>query len=170
MRLTAALLTVLLVSASASAVTLHRSFRSRDVGFGGGAGVSVPVDSRVAAAMDEAQAKAAQKKLKVIGKVTAVLDAHTIAVTPTGGFRNEVVLLGVPVPPPDHPLAGDMKSSLRSLTFGRTVTVEYNLKEQSGRIWGRVLLGKLDVNAWLTDFARRAAAPQAPAVKNAPPR
>ena len=44
-----------------SAITVHRSFRSRDVGFGGGAGASVPVDSRVAAALDEAARKEAER-------------------------------------------------------------------------------------------------------------
>jgi len=43
----------LFIASTVGAATIHRSFSSREVGFGGGAGVSVPIDSRVAAALDE---------------------------------------------------------------------------------------------------------------------
>lgn len=51
------MLCVLAVGLSASAWTVHRSFTHRDVGFGfstGAATVSVPVDRKVAKALDEA--------------------------------------------------------------------------------------------------------------------
>ena len=40
---------------SAAARTIHRSFRTREVGVGGGFGVAVPVDRRIDKAIDEAR-------------------------------------------------------------------------------------------------------------------
>ena len=50
---------------SASAATIHRSFKSRDVGFGGGASVSVPVETKIAQALDAvAEKEAARTKVQ----------------------------------------------------------------------------------------------------------
>ena len=43
------------VADSATARTIHRSFRTREVGVGGGFGVAVPVDRRVDKALDAAR-------------------------------------------------------------------------------------------------------------------
>lgn len=43
-----------LAADSAAARTIHRSFRTREVGVGGGFGVAVPVDRRIDKAIDEA--------------------------------------------------------------------------------------------------------------------
>ena len=43
------------VADSAAARTIHRSFRTREVGVGGGFGVAIPVDRRVDKAIDEAR-------------------------------------------------------------------------------------------------------------------
>ena len=42
-----------LAADSAAARTIHRSFRTREVGVGGGFGVAVPVDRRIDKAIDE---------------------------------------------------------------------------------------------------------------------
>ena len=44
-----------LAANSAAARTIHRSFRTREVGVGGGFGVAVPVDRRIDKAIDEAR-------------------------------------------------------------------------------------------------------------------
>ena len=46
---------VALAAADGSARTIHRSFRTREVGVGGGFGVAVPVDRRIDKAIDEAR-------------------------------------------------------------------------------------------------------------------
>ena len=56
----AIVLMVALVALQSAAVTIHRSFRTREagVGFGtGGAGVAYPVDAKVDKAIDEARQK-----------------------------------------------------------------------------------------------------------------
>jgi len=71
-------LPILLVAGLCGAWTFHRSFTHRDVGFGTTAKVSVPVESRVAAALDEGRKKQAAKTLSIIGKVTRVSDGDTL--------------------------------------------------------------------------------------------
>ena len=70
----------LLVAVQAAAVTLHRSFRTQEVGIGGGASVLVPVEARVAKAIDEAQEKEAKRPKVAIGKVTKVCSGDLIHV------------------------------------------------------------------------------------------
>lgn len=60
-----------LAANSAAARTIHRSFRTREVGVGGGFGVAVPVDRRIDKAIDEARVpKKDHAKLFVGEKVT----------------------------------------------------------------------------------------------------
>ena len=68
---------------SASAVTIHRSFRTREAGVGFGTGtasVAYPVDARVDKAIDEARQKEAAKTKVIIGRCTKVSDGDTITV------------------------------------------------------------------------------------------
>ena len=67
MRKIIALVIVALIALQSAAVTIHRSFRTREVGFGGGVSASVPVDAKVAAALDEAEEKDAAKTKVIIG-------------------------------------------------------------------------------------------------------
>ena len=58
-----------------SALTLHRSFRTREAGVGFGAGsatVAYPVDAKVAKVLDEAAEKEAEKVKVIVGKCTNV--------------------------------------------------------------------------------------------------
>ena len=59
-------------SAPCSGVTIHRSFRTREVGIGRGAGVVVPVERKVAEALDRQAREDAEKRLKIVGRVTKV--------------------------------------------------------------------------------------------------
>lgn len=59
------------VADSAVARTIHRSFRTREVGVGGGFGAAVPVDHRIDKAIDEARvSKKDHAKLFAGEKVT----------------------------------------------------------------------------------------------------
>ena len=58
-----------LVALQSAAVTIHRSFRSREAGFGfgtGRAGVAYPVDAKIDKAINEARQKEAEKTKVII--------------------------------------------------------------------------------------------------------
>ena len=57
-------LAYMLIVLQSAAITIHRSFRSREVGFGGGVSASVPVDAKVAQALDAAAEKDAAKTVR----------------------------------------------------------------------------------------------------------
>ena len=134
---------------SASAVTIHRSFRTREagVGFGTGtAGVAYPVDARVDKAIDEARQKEAEKVKVVIGLCTKVIDGDTIHVVTGGNVRFKVRLERIDAPEKDQPYGKEATDYLVKLIKGKTVRVEWVKKDQYGRILGIVFLDKTDIN------------------------
>ena len=139
-----ALSVAVLTAVSASAVTIHRSFRTREVGFGGGASASVPVDSRVAAALDDATEKDAAKTKVIIGKCTKVSDGDTIHVVTDGNVKFKVRLDRIDAPEKDQPHGKESTAYLTSLIRGKTVRVEWQKKDQYGRILGIVYLPSID--------------------------
>lgn len=118
--------------------TIHRSFTTRGVGVGGGATTLVPVDSRVAKALDEAHAKEVAREMLLIGKVTRVVDGNTIWVTPNYGVRSVVRLDRIVAPSLGHPYGQEAAEYLRRLIGERTVTVKWCRKDDFGRILGVV--------------------------------
>ena len=131
---------------SAFAATIHRSFRSRDVGFGGGASVSVPVETKIAQALDAAAEKEAARTKVIIGRVTRVSDGDTIHVVTDGNVKFKVRLDRIDAPEKDQPYGQESTDYLSSLIRGKTVRVEWVKKDQYGRILGIVYLDKTDVN------------------------
>ena len=146
MRLWAVTAAAFAASAGAqAAVTIHRSFRSRDVGLGGGASVSVPVDSRIANALDSRDAD--KDGLVIIGKVTRVMDGDTLWVTPTRGFRTKVRICGIDAPESGQPFFNDSKKALSSEVFGKTVKVEIVSRATGGDVVGKVFLEDRDIGS-----------------------
>ena len=126
---------------SASAVTIHRSFRTREAGFGfgtGTAGVAYPVDARIDKAIDEARQKEAEKVKVVIGLCTKVIDGDTIHVVTGGNVRFKVRLERIDAPESDQPYGKEATDYLAKLIKGRTVRVEWVKKDRYGRILGIV--------------------------------
>ena len=126
---------------SASAVTIHRSFRTREAGFGfgtGTAGVAYPVDARIDKAIDEARHKEAEKVKVVIGLCTKVIDGDTIHVVTGGNVRFKVRLERIDAPESDQPYGKEATDYLAKLIKGRTVRVEWVKKDRYGRILGIV--------------------------------
>ena len=138
-------LAVLLAAARGEALTIHRSFRSRDVGFGGGIGASVPVDARVDKAIDEGLAKEAERPKALVGRVTRVVDGRTLRLVTDGGTLVPVRLEGVEVPT-DAPRAQAMAAALRKLVQGRQVRVGFRVQDDDGFVLGQVTCGKRNVN------------------------
>ena len=132
-----------LTAFSASAVTIHRSFRTREagVGFGTGtAGVAYPVDAKIDKAIDEARQKEAEKTKVIIGRCTKVSDGDTIHVVTDGNEKFKVRLNRIDAPEKDQPFGKESTEYLSKLIRGKTVRVEYDSKDQYGRILGIVYL------------------------------
>ena len=138
-----------LVALHSAAVTIHRSFRTREAGIGfgtGTAGVAYPVDARIDKAIDEARQKEAEKTKVIIGKVTKVSDGDTIHVVTDGNVKFKVRLDRIDAPESDQPYGKESTAYLTSLIRGKTVRVEWQKKDQYGRVLGIVCLDKVDVN------------------------
>ena len=134
---------------SASAVTIHRSFRTREagVGFGTGtAGVAYPVDAKIDKAIDEARQKEAEKTKVIIGRCTMVSDGDTIHVVTDGNEKFKVRLDRIDAPEKDQPYGKESTAYLTSLIRGKTVRVEWQKKDQYGRVLGIIYLDKTDIN------------------------
>ena len=134
-----------LVALQSAAVTIHRSFRTREAGFGfgtGTAGVAYPVDAKIDKAIDEARQKEAEKIKVIIGKVTRVSYGDTIHVVTDGNEKFKVRLNRIDAPEKDQPFGKESTEYLSKLIRGKTVRVEYDSKDQYGRILGIVYLEK----------------------------
>jgi len=128
------------------ALTIHRSFRPRGFRFGGGAGAVVPVESRIAAAIDEGRAKAAQRPRVYIGRVTSVTSGDEFCLVTGGGTRVPVRLDRVDAPELGQAYGQESADYLKKLLYGREVRVQYTKRDQRGRVIGLVTLNKKDVN------------------------
>ena len=135
----------LLVAVQAAAVTLHRSFRTQEVGFGGGASVLVPVEARVAKAIDEAQEKEAKRPKVAIGTVTKVCSGDLIHVLTDGDTLFNVRLSRIDAPEIGQPYGKEAVAYLTKMIHGRTVRVEYVGKNRQNLILGVVYLNRKGV-------------------------
>ena len=126
------------------ALTIHRSFRSREVGFGGGRSVSVPLDARIAAALDEADRVEAERTKVVIGRCTRVLSGNMIRVVTDGNVLFAVRLDRIVAPEPDQPHGKESSDALAKLIRGRNVRVEWVKRDSLGRLLGIVYLPKVE--------------------------
>ena len=140
------MLFVSLIALQSAAVGFHRSFRSREVGFGEGTSVSVPVDAKVAQTLDAAAEKDAAKTKVIIGKCTRVSDGDTIHVVTDGNVKFKVRLDRIDAPEKDQPYGKESTAYLSSLIRGKTVRIEWQKKDQYRRVLGIVYLDKTDVN------------------------
>jgi len=147
-RRNAVILTVALVLGlhDGSALTIHRSFRPREAGVSGFAGVSVPVDAKVAAAIDEARAKEAERPKVYVGRVTRVLSGDELFMVTGGGTLVLVRLDGIAAPDVSLTEGRESTEFLRKLVQGRQVRVEYRKRDDRGYVLGVVTVNKADVN------------------------
>ena len=122
------ILAYMLIVLQSAAISIHRSFRTREVGFGGGVSASVPVDSKVAVALDEAAARDAAKTKVIIGKCTRVSDGDTIHVVTDGNVKFKVRLDRIDAPEKDQPYGKESTAYLTSLIRGKTIRVEWQKK------------------------------------------
>ena len=140
---------VSLIALQSAAVTIHRSFRTREAGFGfgtGTAGVVYPVDAKIDKAIDEARQKEAEKTKVIIGRRTKVSDGDTIHVVTDGNVKFKVRLDRIDAPEKDQPYGKESTAYLASLIRGKTVRVEWVKKDQYGRVLGIIYLDKTDIN------------------------
>lgn len=135
----------------ARALTIHRSFGSRSVGFGGGVGYDIPVDAKVAAALDEAREKEAARPKVYVGRVTRVLSGNELLVVTGGGTCIPVKLNGIVVPDVNQPNGKSAVVFLKRLVQGRQVRVEYSKRDNRGYVLGAVTLDKSDVGQMMVE-------------------
>ena len=134
---------------SAPAVTIHRSFRTREAGVGFGTGtasVAYPVDARVDKAIDEARQKEAAKTKVIIGRCTKVSDGDTITVLDAEKVQHKVRLDRIDAPEKKQAFGEKSKQHLSEMVFGKDVRVEWQKKDRYQRILGIVFIGEKDVN------------------------
>lgn len=82
----------------------------------------------------------------ITGKVIAVVDGDTIKVLDAQYFQYKVRLAGIDAPESKQAYGARSKKHLSDLVFGKTVTVEFTKQDRYGRIVGKVLHGKLDLD------------------------
>lgn len=82
----------------------------------------------------------------ITGKVIAVTDGDTIRVLDAQNVQYKVRLAGIDAPESKQAYATRSKKSLSDLVFGKTVTVEFNKHDRYGRIVGKVLYKKADMD------------------------
>lgn len=146
-----ALLAVSLVGVRSDALTIHRSFRTREVGSAAGIGIGVPVDARVAKALDEGRAKEASREKVMFGRVTRVIDGRSFRFLTEGGSVALVRLEGVEVPADDVERRRSMESALKKLVWGRLLRVAYRTTDEDGLVLAQVTCGKQSINARLIE-------------------
>ena len=133
MRILFLVLLVSLVAWQSAGLVLHRSFRTREAGFGLGTGkatVAYPVDAKVDKALDEAAEKEAAKVKVIIGRCIRVSDGDTIHVVTDGNVKYKVRLDRIDAPESDQPYGKESTAYLSSLIRGKTVRVEWQKKDQ----------------------------------------
>ena len=138
---------VSLIALQSAAVTIHRSFRTREAGVGFGTGrasVVYPVDAKLDQAIDEARQKEAERVKVVIGRCLKVSDGDTIYVVTDGNVKYKVRLDRIDAPESDQPYGKESTAYLSSLIRGKTVRVEWVKKDQYGRVLGIVYLPSID--------------------------
>ena len=139
------------------ALTIHRSFRTREAGFSFGTGTataSYPVDARIDQALDAAREHEAQKAKVIVGKVTRILDGATIHVVTDGNVLYKVRLNGLDPTPKNSPSDPQAVTFLAKRIKGRTVRVEWRTRDPSGNVLGSVFLDKTNVNDCLETLWR----------------
>ncbi len=82
----------------------------------------------------------------ITGKVIAVTDGDTIRVLDAQNVQYKVRLAGIDAPESKQAYGVRSKKSLSDLVFGKTVTVEFSKYDRYGRVVGKILYEKVDMD------------------------
>ncbi len=80
------------------------------------------------------------------GKVVRVADGDTCTVQPNQGKAERVRFLAIDAPESKQAFGAQSKKNLEQLILNKTVKVEFNRRDQYGRITGKILLENEDIN------------------------
>jgi micrococcal nuclease len=83
------------------------------------------------------------------GKVVHIADGDTLTILTNANEQVKIRLAGIDTPEKAQPFGKKAKQALAALTFQKQASVEVETKDRYGRTVGRVLVGRLDVNAEL---------------------
>lgn len=141
------LLMLLVLTTHCDAYTLHRSFRTREIGYGG-VGVAVPVDSRISKAIDASNAKEAMRTRVMIGRVTRTIGGDSFCMVTGGGSKVNVRMQGLSVTDDAAVAAVHLKKMIQ----GRQVRIEFQSADEDGFLRAKVFMGKIEINQRLQDL------------------
>ena len=82
----------------------------------------------------------------ITGKVTRVSDGDTVWVTDAAKQKHKVRLDRIDAPEKDQPWGKESATVLKGWVFGKDVRVEYEKRDQYGRILGIIYNGTNDIN------------------------
>ena len=97
------------------------------------------------------------------GVVVAVQDGDSLTLLDKGKTQHRIRLAGIDAPEKRQPFGQRSKEGLSDLVYRREVSVEWSKRDRYGRVVGKVLLGRRDINlaqveaglAWhYVDYAR----------------
>lgn len=97
------------------------------------------------------------------GYVVGIADGDTITVVDPNRRQHKVRLAGIDAPEKAQPFGDRSKQNLGSLTFNKTVTVEWNKQDRYGRTVGKIMVNGVDANFeqvkagmawWYRDYAK----------------
>ena len=80
------------------------------------------------------------------GRVIGVSDGDTITVLDTTNHERKIRLAGIDAPEKSQAFGARSKQNLSSLTFGKTVVVDWNKTDKYGRTIGKVIANGQDAN------------------------
>ena len=83
---------------------------------------------------------------ELIGQVIKVVDGDTITILDTNKEQFKIRLSGIDAPEKRQAFGHVSKQSLSELVAGKVVLVDYNKRDQYGRVIGKVLLENNDIN------------------------
>lgn len=82
----------------------------------------------------------------LLGRVVGVADGDTITVLDASDTQHKIRLSGIDAPEKKQPFGQVSKQSLSDLVYDKAVQVEWTKADRYGRMVGKVLVNKLDVN------------------------
>lgn len=82
----------------------------------------------------------------LVGHVVGVTDGDTITVLDASHSQYKIRLAGIDAPEKKQAFGLASKKSLSDLVYDKVVTVDWNKQDRYGRIVGKVVLNRVDVN------------------------
>lgn len=107
---------------------------------------TTPTTTAPAPSATPSQQTAAAQVGPIQGRVVDLGWGDSLTVQDSQSKQHRVRLLGIDAPEKEQAFGPAARQKLSALVFGKSVTVEYQKSDRSGRPLGKVLMGSVDVN------------------------